>query len=108
MRVIPDRTIFGIELNPGPFTIKEHVCLSLCQTLLADLIVASIPGARDHYGQRWRSGGLRQRHSCRPKGILQTDLVVRVQLDVGHVDAVDRFFHRRNHETVFGITTFDE
>lgn len=25
--VVPHWTLFGISLNPGPFTIKEHVCL---------------------------------------------------------------------------------
>lgn len=26
-RYVPRVVIFGIPLNPGPFTIKEHVCL---------------------------------------------------------------------------------
>ena len=25
-RLVPQVTIFGLSLNPGPFTIKEHVC----------------------------------------------------------------------------------
>ena len=24
-RYVPNVTLFGVELNPGPFTIKEHV-----------------------------------------------------------------------------------
>ena len=28
-RVVPDKTIFGIELNPGHFTIKEHVVVAV-------------------------------------------------------------------------------
>ncbi|KAF8263227.1 small oligopeptide transporter [Lactarius quietus] len=28
-RYIPNRTIFGVELNPGPFTIKEHVIITI-------------------------------------------------------------------------------
>jgi hypothetical protein len=27
--VVPRVTIFGVELNPGPFTIKEHVVITI-------------------------------------------------------------------------------
>jgi hypothetical protein len=28
-RVIPSVKIFGVSLNPGPFTIKEHVLITI-------------------------------------------------------------------------------
>ena len=26
---VPNVTVFGVELNPGPFTIKEHVIITI-------------------------------------------------------------------------------
>ena len=26
---VPNVTLFGVELNPGPFTIKEHVLITI-------------------------------------------------------------------------------
>jgi hypothetical protein len=31
-RYVPNVTIFGVELNPGPFTIKEHVIITIMST----------------------------------------------------------------------------
>src|ERR1700693_129528 len=31
--VVPNVTIFGVHLNPGPFTIKEHVLLTIMATV---------------------------------------------------------------------------
>ncbi|KAF8258596.1 OPT oligopeptide transporter [Lactarius quietus] len=36
-RYVPNMTLFGIELNPGPFTIKEHVVIAIMSS------VAGIP-----------------------------------------------------------------
>ncbi|KAH7926403.1 OPT oligopeptide transporter [Leucogyrophana mollusca] len=32
-RVVPDVTIFGVAINPGPFTIKEHVLVTIMGTV---------------------------------------------------------------------------
>lgn len=34
-RITPRVTIFGISLNPGPFTIKEHVLITIMSTVAA-------------------------------------------------------------------------
>lgn len=28
-RVVPNVTVFGVRLNPGPFTVKEHVLITI-------------------------------------------------------------------------------
>jgi hypothetical protein len=30
--VVPNVKVFGLELNPGPFTIKEHVLVTIMAT----------------------------------------------------------------------------
>jgi len=32
-KVVPNWSIFGISLNPGPFTIKEHVLVTIMATV---------------------------------------------------------------------------
>ena len=32
-QVVPNWSIFGVSLNPGPFTVKEHVLLSIMATV---------------------------------------------------------------------------
>lgn len=50
VRVVPTKTICGVELNPGPFTIKEHVRNLVCSSSIGMLTIASGTGARYHYG----------------------------------------------------------
>ena len=32
-RYVPNVTFFGVELNPGPFTIKEHVIITIMASI---------------------------------------------------------------------------
>ena len=32
-RVVPNVKIFGVSINPGPFTVKEHVLLTVMATV---------------------------------------------------------------------------
>lgn len=32
-RIVPNWRIFGISINPGPFTIKEHVLVTIMATV---------------------------------------------------------------------------
>jgi len=32
-KVVPNRRILGISINPGPFTIKEHVLVTIMATV---------------------------------------------------------------------------
>lgn len=43
-RVVPEKKILGISLNPGPFTLKEHVIIT---------IMASV-GGRSAYAVSFR------------------------------------------------------
>lgn len=111
VRVVPTKSIFGIQLNPGPFSIKEHVrSLYERRTFFAETTdgFASMTGTRYRDGYRRRSERLRHRHNRRPKGLLQAKTALYLQLDVGYVDAVDRIFHWRDCSTVPGRSRFNE
>ena len=71
-RYVPKVSVFGISLNPGPFTIKEHVII----TIMADIgsppeyavsvtLVSQIISIDSH---QFYSD---QHHRC-PKGVLQS------------------------------------
>ncbi|XP_006456142.1 hypothetical protein AGABI2DRAFT_77707, partial [Agaricus bisporus var. bisporus H97] len=55
VRVIPNRTIFGLEINPGPFTIKEHVLVTIMASVGAQAAYANdiIAVQRVYYKQIW-------------------------------------------------------
>ncbi|KIK00651.1 hypothetical protein K443DRAFT_7500 [Laccaria amethystina LaAM-08-1] len=55
VRVCPQAKIFGIELNPGPFTIKEHVLVTIMASVGATSAYATdiIAVQRVYYGQSW-------------------------------------------------------
>mgnify|MGYP001455803265 CR=1 FL=1 len=40
-KVVPNVKIFGAELNPGPFTIKEHVLATIMSTVGASSAYAT-------------------------------------------------------------------
>ncbi|KIJ17039.1 PF03169 OPT oligopeptide transporter protein [Paxillus involutus ATCC 200175] len=51
--IVPRKTLFGISLNPGPFTIKEHVLITIMATVGASSAYATdvIAVQRVYYGQ---------------------------------------------------------
>ncbi|KAF8839866.1 small oligopeptide transporter [Paxillus ammoniavirescens] len=51
--IVPRKTLFGISLNPGPFTIKEHVLITIMATVGAASAYATdvIAVQRVYYGQ---------------------------------------------------------
>ncbi|KAG8726233.1 hypothetical protein FRC12_023583, partial [Ceratobasidium sp. 428] len=53
--VLPRRRIFGIDLNPGPFSIKEHVLITVMATVGATSAYATdiVAVQRVFYGQTW-------------------------------------------------------
>ncbi len=68
-RYVPNVTLFGLEINPGPFTIKEHVIIT---------IMAGV-GAQSAYAVSAMFVKLSvevcltpclDRHRCCPKGLL--------------------------------------
>ncbi|KDQ16484.1 hypothetical protein BOTBODRAFT_30813 [Botryobasidium botryosum FD-172 SS1] len=54
-RITPDISIFGHKLNPGPFTIKEHVLITIMATVGATSAYATdvVAVQRVFYNQRW-------------------------------------------------------
>jgi len=55
VRLLPDVRICGYELNPGPFSIKEHVLVTIMATVGATTAYATdiIAVQRVFYGQNW-------------------------------------------------------
>ena len=43
-RCIPNVTLFGVELNPGPFTIKEHVVITIMASVASSSAYAVSAG----------------------------------------------------------------
>lgn len=60
-RFLPNKTIFGFEINPGPFSIKEHVRWFL-ECLIRHITHLGFQGACNHHGYRWCSERLCNRH----------------------------------------------
>ncbi|KAN0121427.1 OPT oligopeptide transporter [Russula decolorans] len=54
-RTVPGYRIFGISLNPGPFSLKEHVVITVMATVGSSSAYATeiIAVQRKHYGQDW-------------------------------------------------------
>ncbi|KZT18817.1 small oligopeptide transporter [Neolentinus lepideus HHB14362 ss-1] len=57
-RFLPNVTIFGIHINPGPFTVKEHVIITIMATVGATSAYATdiIAVQRVYYNQRYNFG----------------------------------------------------
>ncbi|KAJ3576811.1 hypothetical protein NP233_g147 [Leucocoprinus birnbaumii] len=58
VRFMPCKTIFGLEINPGPFTIKEHVLVTIMASVGAQTAYATDIFAvqRVYYNQDWSFG----------------------------------------------------
>ncbi|KDQ20995.1 hypothetical protein BOTBODRAFT_169670 [Botryobasidium botryosum FD-172 SS1] len=52
-RALPDITILGCRLNPGPFTIKEHVLIAAVTTSLGGGTTDIFAVQRTYYNQNW-------------------------------------------------------
>ncbi|PAV19757.1 OPT oligopeptide transporter [Pyrrhoderma noxium] len=52
-RIIPNVTVFGLELNPGPFTVKEHVLATIMATVASGSAYATdiVAVQRVYYNQ---------------------------------------------------------
>ncbi|TEB27919.1 small oligopeptide transporter [Coprinellus micaceus] len=55
VRLMPSVRIFGVELNPGPFTIKEHVLVTIMATVGAQSAYATdvVAVQKVFYHQQW-------------------------------------------------------
>ena len=40
-RFVPRVQLFGVSLNPGPFTIKEHVCITVMANIVSSGVYAN-------------------------------------------------------------------
>ncbi|CAE6466178.1 unnamed protein product [Rhizoctonia solani] len=56
--ILPRWSVFGMELNPGPFSIKEHVLVTVMATVGAAQAYATdiVAVQRVFYGQTWNFG----------------------------------------------------
>jgi OPT family oligopeptide transporter len=54
-RTVPGVRIFGVSLNPGPFSLKEHVVITVMATVGSSSAYATdiIAAQRKYYGQNW-------------------------------------------------------
>ena len=72
-RYVPNVSLFGISLNPGPFTIKEHVIVTIMASVGAvsayAVSVALVTQSVSTRSHQFYS----DRHHCRPKGFLQSE-----------------------------------
>ena len=55
---LPRKTLFGVNLNPGPFTVKEHVLVTIMGSVGAVSAYATdiIAVQRVYYNQTWNFG----------------------------------------------------
>ncbi|CAA7262484.1 unnamed protein product [Cyclocybe aegerita] len=55
VRLCPSVTVFGVQMNPGPFTIKEHVLVTIMASVGAQSAYATdiVAVQRVYYNQAW-------------------------------------------------------
>ena len=65
---VPNVTFFGAELNPGPFTIKEHVII----TIMSSVAAGPAYSVSTKFDKLWvfLMQRILDRYYCRPKGLL--------------------------------------
>lgn len=88
-RVVPRVKIFGIQLNPGPFNIKEHVIITIMANVGSGSAYAVSCGHEPSLCIRSLTKITLplDGYYCRPKGVLQPEPFVRLRLDACHVYA---------------------
>ena len=120
-RTVPGVRILGVSLNPGPFSLKEHVVITIMATmgsssayavrlllfgrgdpilpvalvLISDCMGACVPGTTD-------------RHYRGAKKMVRPELVLCVPVAPRHVYATHRLLHGRSRQTIPCFPTFYE
>ena len=104
-RFMPNVKIFGHSLNPGPFSIKEHVFVTICATVGAQSAYATdiIAVQRVYYHQV-------NNFSCESIFLLclSHPLTVTRSMVAGYFYAANRLLHRRYRSPVLGSAGFHE
>ena len=81
---MPNVKIFGVPLNPGPFTVKEHVLTTIMATVGYQSAYA-VRLAVYRFAQISYLWCCQDRYCCSPEGVLQPDLQFQLSVDGGHV-----------------------
>lgn len=84
-RFVPQIKIFGLSLNPGPFTIKEHVIITIMANVGSGSAYAVCLQESD--SKTMLTSSL-DGHYRRPTGVLQPKPVVRILMAFSDVDTV--------------------
>ena len=72
-RCVPNVTLFGLELNPGPFTVKEHVVVTIMANVASNYAYAVSAGFSVQPLSMLMPTSRIDRHYCRTKGLLQQE-----------------------------------
>ena len=92
-RVVPNVKIFGVSINPGPFTVKEHVLITMMATVGYQSAYAVSIMARTIY---FREANLAlDGYYCGPASVLQSNLQLRLPMDGGHEYTTCEFLPQR-------------
>ena len=84
---MPRVKIFGISVNPGPFTLKEHVLATIMSTVNSGSAYAVSTINWLLFQMHLYSYLTPDRYYCRPTRLLQPDLQFHLPMVVGHVYA---------------------
>lgn len=107
-KILPDITIFGAQLSPGPFTVKEHVLVTIMATVGYSSAYATdiVAVQRVFYNQTWNFSCTFSSLFCLSSKverifahlICNCEHSVRSMAD-GHVDTTYRLLHGRRHSS---------
>ena len=111
-RICPRVTIFGYPLNPGPFTIKEHVVV----TIMAGVGAETAYAVRPHPSSRLTLSPLllllhrtpQDRHCGCPTSALRKDLQLWLPIHGRHVYSTHRFLNRRYRQAISRLSPIYE
>lgn len=109
-RFLPNIKIFGISLNPGPFTIKEHVLVTVMATVGAYSAYATdiVAVQRVFYNQNYNFGCEHRTLFFRLYSSRKLKASVYRSMDDCHVHTAHRFLYWRYRSPVLGPATFHE
>ena len=88
---MPQVKILGVPLNPGPFTVKEHVLI----TIMSNVSYQSAYAVRSSTMEATTSGRrltyLSDRYHCCATRVLSTNIQFWIPVDAGHVNSIGIF-----------------
>ena len=88
---MPQVKILGVPLNPGPFTVKEHVLITIMSNVSYQSAYAVRPSTMEATTSGHRLTYLSDRYHCCATRVLPANVQFWIPVDAGHVNSIGIF-----------------